>query len=162
MGVTTVFALHNNYHQSGAQGICTAASLDWCRKTLKLGRSVKSATELMSPHALNAQMAVLRRYDAAVDHQTDLAQLEAVGGDQSIHSIDDVLNTVKGTPPHVAIFWTATHTMGYRYAHLDKEFFDIETGLFRAKLTKEIKSKMTDIISGYGPVVGLRVVRLPR
>ena len=64
MSVTRVFALHNNYAQSGQQGICTAASLDWCKKTLK--------------------------------------------------------------------------------AHHEKEFFDIETGLFRARLTGDLKKKMND------------------
>jgi hypothetical protein len=161
MGATTVFRLQNNYHQAGAQGICTAASLDWCRKVLKLGRSVENPNELMSSHALNAQMAVIRKLDAVGADQTERAGLEAVGPDRTILTIDEVISAAKATPPHVLIFWTATHTMAYRYSHLRKEFFDIEAGLFRAKVTKDIRKKMTDIIGGYGPVRGLRVVRLP-
>jgi hypothetical protein len=160
MSVTRVFALHNNYSQSGQQGICTAASLDWCKKTLRAGRGIRSASELMDTHALNAQMAVIRKLDASAADQTDRAGLKAVGGDRVITSIDDIISTTKNTAPHVAIFWTAGHTMGYRYAHHEKEFFDIETGLFRAKLTEHLKAKMTEIITPYGAVVGMRVVAL--
>ncbi len=161
MAVTCVFSLQNNYHQKGQQGICTAASLDWCRKTLKLGRGVKSASELISAHALNAQMAVLRKFDADATKQSDLSGLKPVGGDRAINTINQIITITKSTPPHVAIFWTSTHTMGYRYAHHEKEFFDIEIGLFRAKLTADIKKKMSDIIGGYGQAVeGMRVVAL--
>jgi hypothetical protein len=160
MSVTRVFALHNNYTQSGQQGICTAASLDWCKKTLKAGRGLKAASELMDTHTLNAQMAVIRKLDASGADQTDRAGLKSVGGDRVIASIDDIIKTAKNTPPHVAIFWTSGHTMGYRYAHHEKEFFDIETGLFRAKLTDDLKKKMEGIIKTYGPVIGMRVVAL--
>lgn len=111
---------------------------------------------------MNTQMAVLRRYDNEPAKQCELAQLEMIGNDTAIAAIDDVLRLAKATAPHVAIFWTQTHTMGYRYSHHEKEFFDVEVGLFRAKFTKDIKAKMTQIISGYGPVQGLRLVKLPK
>jgi len=49
---------------------------------------------------------------------------------------------VKATPPHVAIFWNEHHTMGYRYEHLNKEFFDCEYGLYRAEKTADIITQM--------------------
>jgi hypothetical protein len=51
--------------------------------------------------------------------------------------------------------------MGYRYSHNEKEFFDMEKGLFRSKLTDDLKQKMAEIIGSYGqPVEGMRVVAL--
>jgi hypothetical protein len=161
MPAKEVFPMQNNFYQGDEQGICTVASLTWARKTLQKGLGLKTFTDLgLDAHAMNVQMKVLRKFDNNPAEQCNLAQLEPVGNDQVIASIDDVVRLVKATAPHVAIFWTATHTMGYRYAHHEKEFFDIEKGLYRAKYTKDIKAKMTQIISQYGPVVGLRLVRL--
>jgi hypothetical protein len=163
MAAKLVFPMQNNFHQGDEVGICTCSSLVWARKSLKLGRGLKSYSELgLSSHAMNVQMAVLRKHDRQPAKQCELAQLEMVGADTVIASIDDILRLVKGSTAHVAIFWTQSHTMGYRYGHLEKEFFDVETGLFRAKYTKDIKAKMTEIIANYGPVEGLRLVRLPQ
>jgi hypothetical protein len=160
MAATLVFPMQNNFGQGAEIGICTCSALTWARKTLTLGRGLKSYAELgLDDHAMNAQMAVLRKFDNNPAKQCELAQLEPVGADINIASIEDVINKVKATAPNVAIFWTQTHTMGYRYAHHDKEFFDIEVGLWRSKYTKDIKAKMTEIISGYGPVKGMRVVK---
>ena len=41
-----------------------------------------------------------------------------------------------------------------------KEFFDNEVGLFRAKRTKDIKKKIAEVTSPYGPVKGVRIVAL--
>jgi len=164
MAATQVFPMQNDFHQrdKGAEvGICTCCALNWAKKSLKLGRGLKTYSEIgLTDHTMNAQMAVLRRKDATPDDQCELVGLKMVGNEQAVASIDDVIRIVKATPPHVAIFWTQDHTMGYRYKHHEKEFFDNEVGLYRAKLTADIKSKMNDIISGYGPVEGIRVVGL--
>jgi hypothetical protein len=172
MAAKLVFSTQNNYKQyqgsaaGSEQGICTVASLTWARTTLKKGGPVQKFDELpLDEHTMNAQMAVLRQFDRNPQHQTDLAQLEIVGNDTKIASVDDVVRLVKATAPHVAIFWTefpkGGHTMGYRYSHNEKEFFDMEVGLFRATETDDIKKKMTEIISKYpGSLTGLRVVKL--
>jgi hypothetical protein len=61
------------------------------------------------------------------------------------------------TPPFVGIFWTPGHTMGYRYSHHEKEFFDMEQGLFRSKYTAGIKAKVRE---NYDEPFGCRVVKL--
>ena len=163
MSAKLIFPMQNNFGQGNELGICTCSALAWARKTLKLGRGLNTYAELgLDDHTMNAQMAVLRKFDNQPAKQCELAQLEMIGNDQPIAAVADVVRLVKTTPPHVAIFWTQTHTMGYRYAHHEKEFFDVEVGLFRAKLTKEIEAKMTSIIANYGRVLGLRLVRLPQ
>jgi frataxin-like iron-binding protein CyaY len=128
---------------------------------LKKGGGINKYSEIgLTDHAMNAQMAQLRKFDNDSAKQSGLADLEPVGGDHIIASVDDVIRIVRNTAPHVAVFWTATHTMGYRYAHNEKEFFDNEVGLYRAKTSKEIKAKLNQIIAGYGGVTGVRVVKL--
>lgn len=162
MAATLVFPMQNNFLQGTEVGICTCCALTWARKTLQLGRGLKTYGELgLDDHTMNAQMAMLRRFDSQPDKQCELAQLEMVGNDTTIASVDDVLRLVKGSQSQIAIFWTQTHTMGYRYAHHEKEFFDNEVGLFRAKLSKDIKAKMQAVIAPYGAVLGLRLVKLP-
>ena len=161
MAAKLVFPMQNNFGQGNEQGICTCSALTWARKTLQLGRGLSAYSELgLDSHTMNVQMAVLRKYDSEPQKQCELARLEMIGTEKTIASIDDIPRLVKGTAPHIAIFWTQTHTMGYRYAHHEKEFFDVEVGLFRAKYTKEIKAKMTEIIANYGAVKGLRLVKL--
>jgi hypothetical protein len=146
-----IFSMQNNFAQGQEQGIGTCSALRWARQTLRMARGLNSYAELgLDNQTMNAQMAVLRKYDNDPAKQCELAQVEPVG--------KDMVNT----PPSVAIFWTNNHTMGYRYAHLEKEFFDIEKGLWRAKHTSDIEDIMKKTIAGYGPVVGLRVVRLPK
>jgi hypothetical protein len=161
MAAKQIFTMKNDFSQGSRVGICTCISLNWARRVLKKGGAINTYAEIgLTDLTMNAQMAQLRKLDTDPASQCALAQLEPVGGDQHIASVDDVIRIVKATVPHVAIFWTATHTMGYRYAHNEKEFFDNEVGLFRAKTSKDIKAKMNSVISGYGGVTGLRVVKL--
>jgi len=155
--------MQNNFSQGKSVGICTCIALNWAKQTLKRGRGLKTYTELgLDEHTMNAQMAVLRKYDNSPAEQCDLVGLSmAESGDRTVTSIDDVLNITKRVQPHIAIFWTQTHTMGYRYGHNEKEFFDNEIGLFRSKKTFDIKAKMSLVIQGYGqPVEGMRIVKL--
>jgi len=161
MAAKQVFAMQNNFAQGSSVGICTCISLNWARRVLKKGGAINAYSEIgLSDLTLNAQMAKLRKLDSDPVAQSALVDLEAVGGDRNIASADDVIRLTKQTPPHVAIFWTAGHTMGYRYAHNEKEFFDNEVGLFRAKTSKEIKAKINEVTKNYGGIIGMRIVRL--
>jgi hypothetical protein len=160
MKARLIFPMSNFFTQirGREQGICTAASLAWCRACLKLSRGVNSFAEIgLTPHILNIQMATLRRYDSRPEEQTEMAQLNTVGPDRRVN-LDQMLEVFKTTFPHIGIFWTHCHTMGYRYAHHEKEFFDIEEGLFRSKYTEGIKAKIEE--NYRGQVIGCRVVRL--
>ena len=163
MAVKQIFALTNPYKQNGEEGICTAASLAWCKCCLKLGRGLTSANELRpDARALNAQMAVLRRFDNNPEAQTEMAGLKWVK-EFTAHSIDDVIREMKASPSHIGIFWNTVHTMGYSYSHNDKEFFDQNNGLYRAKTSKEIRGLFRSLGYGnpaWGPVQGGRIVSL--
>ena len=162
MPVRQIFSLQNNFSQGTERGICTCIALVWARKTLLKGSGLDSHSELgLDYHTMNAQMAKLRKLDNQPAEQCELVGLKPDGSDQRIHSIDDVINKTKASASGVAIFWTQTHTMGYRYASKEKEFFDNEKGLYRAELTDDLKKKMIDIISPNGPVIGLRLLKLP-
>ena len=161
MTAKQIFPLENPYTQDsgGSQGICTAASLAWCRACLKKGGSVNSWEEIgVSKHMLNIQMRSLRRLDGSPAEQTEMAQLEPVGNDHNVTLIE-VLRIIETTPPFTGIFWTGGHTMAYRYQHHAKEFFDMEEGLFRAKYTAGARAKIEE--NYRGRVIGCRVVRLP-
>jgi hypothetical protein len=159
--VTKVFSMSNPYTQrnSRALGICTAASLAWCRACLKKGRGITTKAELPSDHTLNAQMATLRRYDSQPARQAEMAGLELVR-EWTVGSIDEVFQNFKGLPPHTGIFWTLSHTMGYRYAHRNKEFFDVESGLYRATKTSAIRDQITKDYAP-GEIAGCYIVKLP-
>lgn len=161
MATRKIFSTDNMYWQAGAQGICTAASLAWCRKTLQIG-NVDSFDALgVTDHSLNAQMAVLRRHDGDPVHQSDLAGLRMVGDSEwDIDQVGHVTSLGKDHPNAAVIFWTEGHTMAYRYQSEQKDFFDIEVGAFRAKLTKDIEATMREVTANYGPLTGARVVAL--
>jgi len=162
MPVKEIFPMRNDFLQGADKGICTCIALVWARKTLLKGSGLDSYSELgLDDHTMNAQMAKLRKLDNQPAEQCELVGLKPDGPDTTIHSIDDVINKTKASASGVAIFWTQTHTMGYRYASKEKEFFDNEKGLYRAELTDDLKKKMTDIISPNGPVIGLRLLKLP-
>jgi hypothetical protein len=163
MAVKEIFPMQNNYFQGDQQGICTCSALVWARKTLEKGKGLSSFSELgLDVHTMNAQMSVLRKFDNDPAKQCELVGLAPDGGDQVITSIDEVIEKTKASASGVAIFWTQTHTMGYRYHSGEKDFFDIEKGLYRADLTADLKKKMTEIVTPYGPVTGLRLVKLPK
>lgn len=157
-----VFAMDNNYSQGGAQGICTVASLQWAKKCLQLGRGLGSFHELgLSVHQMNALMAVWRQHDGNPALQTQGMGLHIVGNDRLVNQFIDVQRFTNLTVPHVCIFWTAGHTMGYRVstAHgRECEFFDIEDGLWLADNDTDIRQT---VMNNYrGAIQGMRVVRL--
>lgn len=163
MSARQVFPLDNPFTQNrgSAQGICTASSLAWARACLRNGRGVDRWQDVgVSFHLLNIQMATLRKLDGDPAGQTEMAQLKLVS-EPPVGSVDDVIEAVSMEAPFVSIFWTSQHTMGYRYSHHQKEFFDIETGLWRAKYAAGIKAKMEEIVGTYGAVTGCRIVKLP-
>ena len=152
----------NTQHNGSSMGECTAASLAWARRCLKSRGRVNSYNEIgINPIALGAQMSVIRKMDADAGGQTMRTGLKVVN-DYKISSLDDLITYVKLTPPHVAIFWNSFHTMGYRYSHNEKEFFDLNEGLFRAQTSAEIKDKIKESFrnNNYGSVEGVRIVSL--
>ncbi len=164
MSAKTIFTLSNNYtqHNGKSDGICTAASLAWARSCLKKGSAINSFSEIgINQIALEAQMAVIRKLDNSPTQQTSKAGLRIIQ-ELRVSSIESVITNTKSYFPHVAIFWNSFHSMGYRYSHNEKEFFDMNEGLFRAKTSEEIKTKMEEIFNkkGYGLVEGMRVVAL--
>lgn len=173
VSATLVFGTDNNFYQGydpptgdlKSGGICTAASMNWAKKVLKSGRSVDTFKAIgLDVHTLNAQMATLRQLDDKPAEQCDRVGLQMVGGnkDLKIASIADVIKLGEDNRNEVVIFWTKPHTMAYRYASNNKEFFDIEVGLYRAKTTADIKKAMEDTTGkpGYGALKGARVVKL--
>jgi len=157
-----IFSLSNPYNQANgqSQGICTAASLAWCKACLKLGRGVNSWAEVgLDVHLLNIQMATMRKLDSEPRRQTELAGLVPVGPDKTLADLDTLFRETKNTAPYICIFWTSGHTMGYRYSHHEKEFFDMEQGLFRAKYTDGIKNEINK--NYQNQVIGMRLVKLP-
>jgi hypothetical protein len=159
-----IFQMTNNEFQGDAQGICTVASLQWAKKCLQLGRGLGSFDELgLSVHQMNALMAHWRQHDSNPALQTEGMGLRMVGNDLAVNQFIDVQRLTNSTPPHVCIFWTAGHTMGYRVstAHGSREceFFDIEDGLWLANNDMDI---LATVMANYtNQIQGMRVVRLP-
>jgi|GEM_PF-5810318 len=158
-----IFPMQNNYYQGNAQGICTVASLQWCKKTLERGRGLGNFDELsLSAHQMNALMAVWRRYDNQPAQQTQAMGLRMVGAEHVVNQFLDVQQIVNLTAPHICIFWTAGHTMGYRVDTRHGracEFFDVEDGLYLADNDMDIRA--TVLANYQGLIQGVRVVRLP-
>ena len=154
--------MNNNYHQKDKQGICTVASLQWAKKCLQRRRGLGSFHELgLSAHQMNALMAVRRKHDDNPAIQTQGMGLNIVGNDRPVTRFIDVQRFTNLTAPHVCIFWTAGHTMGYRVstAHgRECEFFDIEDGLWVADNDTDIQKT---VMKNYGAgIQGMRIVRL--
>jgi hypothetical protein len=157
-----VFALQNNYRQRDEEGICTAASLFWCRKCLELGRGVNTFDEIgKTDHNLNIIMRTLRTMDNNPVAQTELAGLASVGGDRVVNSMEAVMTLIKSSASKIGIFWNSYHTMGYRYSHHEKDMFDMNNGLFRSKYSKGIEVKFAELYAGpQDQIIGCRIVAL--
>ncbi len=156
-----IFPLSNDFTQNKekAQGICTAASLAWAKACLKLGRFVNTWDEIgTSKHNLNIVMATLRYMDANPVGQTELAGVKSLSGgvDGTATSIKDVIEAIKVSEYGIGIFWNSYHTMGYGYSHKQKDLFDMNYGLFRAKYSKGIQAKIEEL---YGDdIIGYRII----
>jgi hypothetical protein len=163
IGKTTNDFQHS-FGNSG-QGACTLFSLLWAKESLRKGRGLKrneipkNRLEIERLHSLN-------RWDEdnlpVVLEKVGLASAENHGNDYAIATLDDLARHVHSLTPHVAIFWNSHHTMGYRYAHNEKEFFDPECGLYRARHTRDILAKIMQVFnaSGYAAVEKCHVVKL--
>jgi hypothetical protein len=161
MRVHQVFPMTNNFNQwrRTEVGICTAASLAWCKAALKKNGRIHSFADIgISEHVLNIQMSQLRLLDTRPREQTERAGLRMVS-QHATNSLDVMMGAVKRTAPFTAIFWTATHTMGYRYAHHEKQFFDMEEGLFTSKYSDALKAKIEENYANL--IIGYRLVALP-
>lgn len=163
-----IFAMQNNFVQGGAHGICTVASLQWAKKTLERNRGLGNFDELsLSEHQLNALMAVWRQFDNDPVAQTTGMGLRIVGGgDIGVNQAIDVQRHTNMNAPHICIFWSAGHTMGYRawnqVGRRECEFFDNEDGLYLADNDGDIRATILNRFAnaGYGGIMGMRVVSL--
>jgi hypothetical protein len=161
MSADLVFATNNDFAQGKRQGICTAASMNWAKKVLEKGPIDSFNGIGLDEHTLNAQMATLRKLDNQPAEQCDRVGLQMVGNqDWKIGSVEDVTALGENNPGEAIIFWTKEHTMAYRRQQSNKEFFDIEVGLYRAKTTAEIGQKIKEVTGSYGDLIGARVVKL--
>ena len=141
MAATEVFAMQN------PKETCTAAAFTWCH--MKLGGRVTPRADLFLPsdETINVNMQNIR------DHDNDpLAQAGIMGfvvtersRGSVTYSSEQIAEIFKKNPGHVGIFWNSFHTMGYAYAHHDKEYFDNNVGLYKAKYTSGITAKMDSV-----------------
>ena len=159
--------MRNNFVQRGEVGICTVASLQWAKQCLRLGRGIGNFDELsLSPHQLNAQMSIFRRFDNNPAAQTNGMGLQIVGADHDVSQIVEVQQRVNTTAPGICIFWNSHHTMGYRVAtkggRRECEWFDNEDGLWLADNDADIRQAVIAGFAarGYAPILGMRVVNL--
>ncbi len=161
MSAELVFATSNDFAQGKRQGICTAAAMNWAKKVLERG-SVDTFSGIgLDEHTLNAQMATLRKLDNQPAEQCDRVGLQMVGSqDWKIGAVGDVIRLGDDNPNDAIIFWTNEHTMAYRRQQHNKEFFDIEVGLYRSKTAAEIEQKIKEVTRNYGNLIGARVVKL--
>jgi hypothetical protein len=167
MPVKQIFPLQNDFKQGDELGICTAASLQWAKKCLELGRGLGSFDELgLTEHQLNALMAVWRKFDNNPAAQTEGMGLKIVGGaDHAVTQISEVQRITNETAPHVCIFWNNHHTMGYRVSTTptrECEFFDMENGLWLADNDADIRQHIIDtfVRGNYKDVEGMRVLQI--
>jgi len=138
--------------------------MNWAKKVLEKG-AINSFDEIgLDEHILNTQMAALRKLDNDPAEQCDRVGLQMVSNignqDWKIGSVKDVIKMGEDNDGAVILFWTNEHTMAYRRQSKNKEFFDIEVGLYRAETTDEIQKRMKEITGPYGELTGARVVKL--
>jgi hypothetical protein len=159
-----LFSLDNNIFQNGQQGICTVISFNWAKYTLKKGKGLQKREDIpLSTHILNIQQGRNRWDDPIGETPQYLGRYGlALVAATDVNTYAAIEEFTKNTAPHVAVFWNSHHTMGYRYAHNEKEFFDPELGLYRAKLTKNIDAKIKEVFiqKNYDVVQRCIVVKL--
>lgn len=171
--VETLFLLSNNFFQNDAEGICTAASLNWCMRCLKKfknGKSFEVTKEdelVLDSHTLNAQMAVLRRKDNDASDQCALSGLIPVNNsDIGVSSILEAAQKIKNSQSHIGIFWNDYHTMALLYEIDAKgiriDFFDQNNGVFRATNEQALAAKYKELYpTPQDEAIGCRPVALP-
>ena len=163
-----VFQMDQDFDQHKSEGICTIASLQWCKRSLELGRGLQRYSELnLTDHRLNELMVAYRADANDPVKQTATMGLRIQGtGDRAVDTVMHVNQIVINSQSRHAIFWNGHHTMGYaarrRGDAMEYEFFDNEDGLYRANnfvaLALTINRRFQD--GNYGAVEGVRVVAL--
>lgn len=158
MAATEVFKMDN------PNSTCTAASLTWCYMKLTRSTEPKAHHFLPSDPTLRRNMDNIQDDDGNPTRQSAIMGFEIVkqnAGNSSITSLQ-IAELFKNNDPHIGIFWNSFHTVAYSYAHLDKEYFDNNFGLYKANKTADIVAKMEEIRkgNGYGNWVGYEVLKL--
>lgn len=165
MAARRIFMMHNKYDQGRGYdrvGICTCASMQWVKQTLKRGRGLGSYDELfLTSHQMNGVMRRLRTMDSDPTAQSALMDLVPVGKDINISTPADALRHMSATAPHIGIIWNMEHTMALRTGK-ETEFFDNENGLWFSRTAKDIQTKMEQHFKaeGYPSLVGMRILKL--
>jgi hypothetical protein len=93
--------------------------------------------------------------------QTELAGLRSLSGgtDGTARGIKAAMEAIKVSQFGIGIVWNGYHTMGYGYSHKQKDLFDMNYGLFRAKYSKGIQAKIEEL---YGDdIIGYRLIGRP-
>ncbi len=171
MPVRKLFSMTNDYMQNNEaadEGICTVASLQWCKKCLEHNRGLGSYAELsLSDHQLNALMALLRHLDDQPGPQTQGMGLRRTNaGDQDISTVAELQTNVANSTSKIAIFWNQYHTMAYRVGdHSEYEWFDQNFGCWLANNEADMKKFMEDewktkYSDPQGAIIGMRVVQI--
>jgi len=156
MAATEVFKMNN------PKSTCTAASLTWAY--MLLGKTAKPAAHhfLASDSTLSQNMRNIEDDDSNPVRQVALMGFEIVKEQSGTGvSSTEIAEVFKNNAPHVGIFWNSFHTVGYSYGHLDKQYFDNNVGLYKAKKTADIVAKMEEVRKGgYGNWEGYIVLKI--
>lgn len=144
MAATEVFPMTN------PNSTCTAAALTWAEMRLS-GLTTPTAAHFSGTDpTLKRNIGLIGGYDNDPTSQVAMMGFEVVKlQDKTTLSSQQIAELFKNNAPHVGIFWNSFHTMGYLYGHHDKEFFDNNVGLYKAKYTKDILAKMEEVRQGY-------------
>ena len=157
MAATEVFKMDN------PNSTCTAASLTWCYMVLARTATPKATLFLPKDPTLAQNMANIKDLDSKPETQIAIMGFESVKTRTwGAISSSEIAEAFKNHAPHVGIFWNFFHTVGYSYAHRDKNYFDNNVGLYKAKKTADIVAKMEEVRKkkGYGNWGGYIVVKL--
>lgn len=163
MAAKCLFTMTNTDKQGSFEGVCTAASLIWAKRCLKLGRGIGTYAELgVTDHEINGQMAVIKKYDTDPTAQCKAFDLSTTG-DTAVDSVNAVYARV--TTPFVCIFWNSYHTMGLRRGEAKQgiDLFDKNFGCYTADNITDIAAAYAMNYSGgtgANVITGMRVVTL--
>lgn len=151
------------FKMSNPNSTCTAAALTWVYMVLS-GTTTPAAHQFLPQDTtLRANMRNIEDDDGNPERQSAIMGFEIVKNDtNSAKTSTEIAEIFKNNAPHVGIFWNSFHTVGYHYGHHNKQYFDNNVGLYKAKYTKDIVAKMEQVRKDerYGLWQGYEVLKL--
>ena len=110
-----VFQMDQDFDKHKSEGICTIASLQWCKRSLELGRGLKLYSELnLTDHRINELMLAYRADANNPVKQTATMGLRIQGkGDRAVDTVMYVKQIMINGQSRHAIFWNWHHIIGY-------------------------------------------------